>query len=45
MNECTSLITEMEEHLNTKSRHERAHEMRKDLKVRKERFAAPDKNP
>jgi hypothetical protein len=43
MDECTSLITEMEEHLSTKSRHERAHQMRKNLKVRKERFADPDK--
>jgi hypothetical protein len=43
MDECTSLITEMEEHPSTKSRHERAHQMRKNLKVRKERFVDPDK--
>ena len=29
MDECTNLITEMQEHLSTKSRHERAHHMRK----------------
>ena len=43
MEECTSVITEMEEHLNIKSRHERSHQMRKNLRVRKERFADPDK--
>ena len=43
MDECTILITEMEEHLSTKSRHERAHQTRKNLKVRKEMFADPDK--
>ena len=43
MEECTSLIAEMEEHLNTKSRHERARQMRKNLKVRKERFGDPDR--
>ena len=41
--ECTSVIAEMDEHLSKKARYERAHQMRKNLKVRKERFAAPDK--
>ena len=35
ISECTILITEMEEHLSTRSRHERAHQMRTNLKVRK----------
>ena len=43
MEECTSIIMEMEEHLSTKSKHERAHQMRKNLRVRKERFADPEK--
>ena len=36
MDKCTSIITEMEEHLGTESRHEKAHQMRKNLKVRRE---------
>ena len=32
---CTGVITEMEERLNTKSMYERAHQMRKNLRVRK----------
>ena len=43
MKECTSVIEEMEEHLSKKARYERAHQMRKNLKVRKERFTDPDK--
>ena len=43
MEECTSVIAEIEEHLNTKSRHERAHQMRKNSRVQKERFADLDK--
>ena len=36
MDECTSITTEMKQHLSTKSRHKRAHQMRKNLKVRRE---------
>ena len=40
---CTDLITELEKHLGKKERYERAKQMRKNMKVRKQRFTAPDK--
>ena len=40
---CTQVMEEMESHLNKKARYERALQMRKNLKVRKERFGDPNK--
>ena len=40
---CSDVITELERNLGKKERYERAKQMRKNMKVRKERFAAPDK--
>ena len=40
---CTEMVTELERNLGKKERYERAKQMRKNMKVRKERFAAPDK--
>jgi IS30 family transposase len=40
---CSDIITELERNLGKKERYERAKQMRKNMKVRKERFAAPDK--
>ena len=40
---CTQVMGEMETHLSKKARYKRALQMRKNLKVRKERFGDPDK--
>ena len=40
---CTQVMGEMENHLSKKARYERALQMRKNLKVRKERVGDPDK--
>ena len=40
---CSDTITELERNLGKKERYERAKQMRKNMEVRKERFAAPDK--
>jgi hypothetical protein len=40
---CTQVVEVMESHLSKKARYERALQMRKNIKVRKERFGDPDK--
>ena len=40
---CTQVVEVMESHLSKKARYERALQMRKNLKARKERFRDPDK--